>query len=328
MSSEQRQVVGSARRALIAAAAAGALARPSFAQSTLRLTLVTGGTGGVAFAFGGGLARVLTEHVPNLRATAQVTGGSLDNVKLVSAGEGDIGFASLDSAADGFKGEGPYARDGRQNIRTLAVIFGNFVHVVASVPSGITNVAQMRGKRIGVGTAGSATETLADRVMRAAGLDPQRDIRRDNLSATESVNSLKDGKIGAFFFLSGVPSAAIRELTISNQPPVVFVPTGEEQSKLADQYPGLYTAVTLPQDAYPGMAGAVPGIGAPNIMIVSPRMPDRVVTQILTAMFDNLEEVRRIHPEARNLSLRGSAERVAVPFHPAAEAFYRVRGVL
>lgn len=315
------------RRAL-AALAGATLAVPARAQSTTRLTLVTGGTGGVAFAFGGGLSRVLTERVPNLRATAQVTGGSLDNVRLVHAGEGDIGFASLDSAADGLNGSGPYARDGRHNIRTLAVIFGNFVHVVASAQAGIGSIAQMRGKRIGVGVAGSATETLGDRILRAAGLDPQRDIRRDNLSATESVNALKDGKIGAFFFLSGVPSAAIRELAISNQPPITFVPTGEELQRIGQEFPGLYQAVTLPRDAYPNMPAPVAGIGAPNIMIVSPRMPDRLVTQILTAMFDNLEEVQRIHPEARAITLRGAAERVAVPFHPAAEAFYRARGVL
>jgi hypothetical protein len=306
--------------------AAGLIGAPALAQAKTRITIVTGGTGGVFYPYGGGLAKILTEKGANIQATSQVTGGSVDNCKLVAAGDADIGFSTLDSAYDAMTGTGAYAKDGKLDVRVLAVLYDSFLHVVGAQNSGITNVASLKGRRVSVGSAGSSTESIADRVLEAAGLNPRTDITRDNLSVAESVGALKDGKVAAFFWIGGIPTAAVRDLATSGQPPLLFLPTGDELAKLERQWPGLYRPFNLPANAYAGQAAAVAGLGVANVLVVSSKAKPELITSVLNTVFNNLEEVQKVHPEARRLTLQGAFARTAVPFHPAAEAFYKSKG--
>jgi uncharacterized protein len=318
------------RRGMVAggaALAAGSLiGAPALAQSRQRITIVTGGTGGVFYPYGGGIAKILSEKVPNMQATSQVTGGSVDNCKLVAAGDAEIGFSTLDSAYDAMQGTGAYQRDGKLDVRVLAVLYDSFLHVVGAQGASISNVASLRGKRVGVGSAGSSTESIADRVIEASGLNPRTDITRDNLSVAESAGALKDGKVAAFFWIGGIPTAAVRDLATSGQPPLTFIPTGEELAKLERQWPGLYRPFNLPANAYAGQAAAVSGLGVANVLVVSSKARPEMITAVLNGIFNNLEEVQKIHPEARRLTVQGAAVKTAVPLHPAAEAFYRSKG--
>jgi len=308
--------------------AAALIGAPALAQAKQRLTIVTGGTGGVFYPYGGGLAKILTEKMPNMQATSQVTGGSVDNCKLVSAGDADIGFSTLDSAYDAMNGVGAYAKDGKLDVRLLAMLYDSFLHVVGSQGGNTPTVASLKGKRVSVGSAGSSTESIADRVIEAAGLNPKTDITRDNLGVAESAGALKDGKVAAFFWIGGIPTAAVRDLATSGQPPLQFIPTGEELGKLERQWPGLYRSFNLPANAYAGQAAAVAGLGVANVLVVSSKMKDDLVTATLNGIFNNLEEVQKVHPEARRLSLAGAAGKAAVPFHRAAEAFFKGKGVM
>ncbi|MGL5361631.1 MAG: TAXI family TRAP transporter solute-binding subunit [Bosea sp. (in: a-proteobacteria)] len=315
------------RTALIGGAAIGtALSMPALAQAKSRLTIVTGGTGGVFYPYGGGLAKILTEKVANTQATAQVTGGSVDNCKLVHSGEADIGFSTLDSAYDAMTGTGAYAKDGKQDVQILAVLYDSFLHVVAAQGAGVTNIASLKGKRVSVGSAGSSTESIADRVLEAGGLAPMKDITRDNLSVAESVGALKDGKVAAFFWIGGIPTAAVRDLATSGQPALTFLPTGDELAKMEKQFPGLYRPFNLPAGAYAGVTSNVAGLGVANVLVVSSKMKADAVTGVLNGIFGNLEEVQKIHPEARRLTIQGAAAKTAVPLHPAAAAFYKSKG--
>jgi TRAP transporter TAXI family solute receptor len=252
----------------------------------------------------------------------------VDNVKLLGQGDADIGFSTLDSAYDGWKGEGAYARDGKQDIRVLAVLYDSFLHIVADARiAELTSVAAMKGRRISVGSAGSSTESIADRVLAASGLNHMRDITRDNLGVAESAGALKDGKVAAFFWIGGVPTAAVRDLATSGSPALRFIPTPQELAALDRQWPNLYRKFTLPANAYTGQTAAVDGLGVANVLLVSANARPQLVTQVLTTLFDSLTDVQAIHPEARRLTLQGAAAKTAVPFHPAAEAFYRSRGV-
>lgn len=306
--------------------AASLIGAPALAQSRTRLTIVTGGTGGVFYPYGGGIAKILSEKVPNMQATSQVTGGSVDNCKLVAAGDADIGFSTLDSAYDAMTGTGAYQKDGKLDVRVLAVLYDSFLHVVGAQGAGATTVASLKGKRVSVGSAGSSTESIADRVLEAAGLNPRTDITRDNLGVAESAGALKDGKVAAFFWIGGIPTAAVRDLATSGQPPLTFIPTGEELAKLERQWPGLYRPFNLPANAYAGQASAVPGLGVANVLVVSGKARNEVITAVLNGIFNNLEEVQKIHPEARRLTVQGAAAKTAVPFHPAAEAFFKSKG--
>jgi TRAP transporter TAXI family solute receptor len=310
-------------------AAAGLMGLPSPALARrLRMVIVTGSTGGVFYPYGGGLAKVLTEKGKDIQATAQVTGGSVDNIKLLSAGEAEIGFSTIDSAYDGYKGLAAYREDGPQNIRVLAVLYDSFLHVVVNAASGITSVAGLKGKRVSVGSAGSSTESIADRVLAAAGLDPMKDVTRDNLSVAESVGALKDGKVAGFFWIGGIPTSAVKDLAASGQPALTFLPTGRELAVMERKWPGLYRPMDLPAGSYERQARPVAGLGVANVLLVSGEAEDAFVTTVLTTLFANLAEVQKIHPEARKLTLAGAAARTAVPFHPAAERFYRAKGAM
>lgn len=318
--------MGLTRRSLVLSAAALALLpRTALAQARRRLVVVTGGTGGVFFPYGGGLAKVLSEKMANTQATAQVTGGSVDNVKLLNDGEADIGFSTIDSAYDGFTGAAAYAADGPQNIRLLVRLYDSFLHVVAADRSGIDSIAAMKGKRISVGSAGSSTESIADRMLAAAGLNPAGDISRENLGVAESAGALADGKIDAFFWIGGLPTSAVKDLASGGQNRLRFIGTSVEMAVMKTRYPGLYADMAMPAGTYAGQDDDVPGLGVANVLVVSAEAEDALVTDILTCIFDNLDAMHRIHPEAESLALAGAYVKTTVPWHPAAEKFYAGR---
>jgi uncharacterized protein len=294
----------------------------------LRMVIGTGGTGGVFFPYGGGLARILTERMENAEATAEETGGSVDNMKLVGSGDADVGFSTVDSAYDALLGQGAYADTGPIPACTIAVLYQSFVHIVALEDAGIATVPDMQGKRVSVGSAGSSTEGAADRVLEAAGLDPRNDITRDNLSVAESVAAMKDGKIDAFFWIGGLPTSAVTDLVSTPNLSVRFIPAAEYVDGMVQEYGPVYQAFDLPAGVYAGVDEAVPGIGIGNILFVNANMPEQQVYNILAAMFDNLAEVQEVHPEAQNLSLETAATGSSIPFHPGALRFYQERGVL
>jgi hypothetical protein len=224
-------------------------------------------------------------------------------------------------------GEGAYKADGKQDIRVIGMLYDSFMHVVASQSSNVTNIASMRGKRISVGSAGSSTESIADRVIAASGLNEMRDITRDNLGVAESAGALKDGKIAAFFWIGGVPTAAVRELATGGQPPIRFIPTTAELAVLEAKWPGLYRPFNLAGGSYANQTEALSGLGVANVLIVPTKLPNALVTTMLETIFNNLTEVQGIHPEARKLTLQAAAGKSAVPYHPAAEAFFRSKGI-
>jgi TRAP transporter TAXI family solute receptor len=319
------------RRNLLSLMGGAALA-PAFGigqghAATRYIVIGTGGTGGVFYPYGGGLAQLLSKKLPDTQATAEVTGGSVDNVKLLATGDAEIGFATVDSAYDGFKGEGVYKDVGPQKIATLAVLYPSVLHIVASKASGIKTVADIKGKRASVGSSGSSTESIADRVMAAAGLDPMKDVTRDNLGVAESVGALKDGKIDVFFWIGGVPTAAIKDLVSTHAKEVTFINTGDLAGSLAEKYPGVYKPSTLKKGAYEGLEEDLPVLGVDNVLLVPEAMDGAMVKGILATIFDNLAEVAAIHPVAKQLKLETAAAKSAVPHHPSAVEFYKSRGV-
>src|SRR5215472_14279913 len=175
------------------------------------ISIGTGGTGGVYYPIGGALANLISKNMPGVQATAEVTGGSVDNLKLIGSGQSEIGFSMADAALDAFKGQDKF-RGNKVALRTLAVLYPNRMHVVTVEGTGIEKLSDLKGKRVSTGSPGSATEVMAFRVIEAAGLDKDKDMKRERLGVAESVNALKDRKIDAFFWVGGLPTAAVTDL--------------------------------------------------------------------------------------------------------------------
>src|SRR5262245_31516931 len=200
-------------RMVMGAIAIGALsfAGLAAAQQPVNIAIATGGTGGVYYPMGGGMANVLSKHLPGVQATARVTGGSVDNLKLVGTGQSEVAFSMVDAARDALLGEDKF-KGNKIELRTLMVLYPNRMHVVTVDGKGIEKMSDLKGKRVSTGSPGSATEVMAFRVIEAAGLDRDKDLKRERLGVAESTNALKDGKIDAYFWVGGLPTAAVTDL--------------------------------------------------------------------------------------------------------------------
>ena len=160
------------------------------AQQTVILSIGTGGTGGVWYPLGGAMANILTKTVPGMQVTAEVTGGSVDNITLIRTGKAELGFSMVDAAWDAYRGQGKFKE--KVELRTLAVFYPQKNHVVTLEGNGIEKMADLRGKRVSVGSPGSGSEIIALRVLEAYGINADKDILKQRLGVSEAVNALKD----------------------------------------------------------------------------------------------------------------------------------------
>ena len=289
------------------------------------LSIATGGTGGVYYPYGGGLAKVLNAHLPGVRATAEVTGASVDNLKFIRDGKADVAFALADTVADAAAGRGAF-EGAPVDVAGLAVLYSNYTHLVALTSSGITSVVDLAGRTVSTGAPGSGTEVIALRVLRAAGLDPDRHVTRQALGASESAGALKDGKVDAFFWSGGLPTAAVQDLAHSQGITIRMIPTGAYVPALQREHGALYFLLEVPSGAYPGIPAAVPVVGVANVLVVNRSMDDALAYDITRLLFEQQAELEAIHPEARHLSLERAVQGSPVPMHPGAARYYRERG--
>jgi TRAP transporter TAXI family solute receptor len=303
------------------------LAAAAGAQEARQLVIGTGGTGGVYYPLGGGLANLLTRELPNTTATAQVTGASVDNLKLVGAGRADVGFTQVDAAFDAYTGRDKFPS--KLPVRTLAVLYPNHMHVVTVEGSGIAKIEDLKGKRVSTGSPGSATEVFAFRVLEAAGIDHTKDITKERLGATESVNALKDRKIDAFFWVGGLPTAAVTDLAATPNTTIKFLDIAQLAEKMNAKYGPLYTPAVIPKETYSGMDKDARNITVWNILAVNENMPEDLAYAIAKVLFEKRDELALVHAEGANIKLENqSTERSAgIPFHPGAAKYLKEKGI-
>ena len=301
----------------------GGLAR---AQST-QLAIATGTTGGVYYPLGGGLANILSRNIPGMSATVETTGGSVANNQLLGAGRVGMIFSQVDASVDAVNGVDRF-RGRPVKVRAIAVIYTNRMQVVTTTASGITSIEGMKGKRVATGAPGSATEIMAFRILEAAGIDKDKDFRaRERLSPAEGTNAIKDGKLDAYFFVSGIPTSAITDLGASPGITLRMVDHAQYIPKIVEKYGPVYFPEVIPAGTYPGQTVDNHQMSVANIIGVLDTMPDALVTQMLDVTWKAQAELEQVHAEARNFTLAGQKTAAAgVPWHPAAEAFWKRQG--
>ena len=278
------------------------------------------------YPYGGGLAKLLNENIPRLRASAEVTAASVDNLKLIRDHKADIAFTLADTLADAVNGRGAFADGGAVPAASLAVLYSNYTQIVALARSGITNVADLRGKVVSTGSPGSGTEVIAFRLLRAAGLDPERDLQHQGLGVSESADALKDGKVAAFFWSGGLPSAAVQDLSHTPGIAISLVSSAELLPALQRDYGDLYFRLEIPASAYPGITVPIPVVGVANVLVVNRSMADDLAYSVTRVLFEKQRDLASIHPEAAKLSLTTALTGSPAPFHPGALRYYRERG--
>lgn len=316
------------RLTLGAGLAAPLLAAQAHAQGT-QLSIATGTTGGVYFPLGGALANYLTRGIPGVSATAEVTAGSVANFQLLGAGRAHIVFGQVDAAVDSLRGAGPF-RGRVVPTRAIAVLYTNRMQVVTVADRNIRSMADLRGRRISTGAPASATELFALRLIAAAGLDIARDFRsRERLSPAESTNAIRDGKIDAYFFVSGVPTSAITDLAATPGTQLVLIDHDQFLEPIVREHGPVYFAETIPAGVYPGQTTPNRQLSVANILAMREDADAELVRQVLTVLWQNREDWARVHAAARDFTLEAQRTAAAgVPWHPAAEAFWRGAGAV
>lgn len=291
----------------------------------VRLSIATGGTSGVYYVLGGGLAQLLSKHIEGVEATAEVTEASVANMQLLAQRSADIAFTLVDTAFDAARGQGKFSAP--LPIATLAAIHTNATHIVTLADSGIQTVADLRGRRVSTGAPNSGTEVIAERILRAAGIDPDRDITRERLSLKESADALKDRKIDAFFWSGGIPTAGVTELGASPNVTIRLIAHGELVEALRAQYGPLYVATEIPAGVYPDVDQPVTVSAVPNLLVVHRDMPEDLAYRITRVLFEHLDELKAVHEAAEQIEPRLAATASPVEYHPGAIRYYKEVGV-
>jgi len=314
-------------RKLLLLVACIAVALPAAAQQRITLSIATGPTGGVYYPMGGGMANVLTKYVPGLNATAEATAGSIANLQFLLTKKADVAFSMADASYDAWKGEQKFK--GRPvPVRGLMVLYPNRFHIVTLEGLGINKVADLKGHRVSTGPPQSGTEVKANRVLEAAGLNPDKDITRERLTVQASGDALKDRKIDAFFWSGGIPTAAVTDLAASPGIKIKFIAHDDLADPLNKKYGPLYVKDIIPAKSYPGQDKDARVSTIWNILVTGADTPDQVAYDIVKTMFERKEDMVRVHKESQNFDLKYQTNAsIVIPFHPGAVKYFRERGL-
>jgi len=292
-----------------------------------RISVLTGGTGGDYYLYGGGLAKVISQYVPKVEATAEVTAAAVDNIKLLKGGKGDLAMVIADVANDAIHGTGRFEKDGKIPLRTLMILYGNLNHFVVLKDSGIQTIPDLKGKRVSVGAPGSATEVKSSRIMEAYGIDPVKDIKRERLSVAESAGALKDRKIDAFCWDGGLPTAAVMDLAATPGITIRLLPQDKALPKLMPKYGPVYYNEVIPKGTYAGMEADVPVIGVATMLVCLDSFDSQVAYQVVKAILEHKPDMVAVHKAAEHLSLQGAVTGSPLPFHPGAVKYFQEKKV-
>ena len=288
------------------------------AQPGGTLTFATGGTGGVYYPYGGGIANLLSSELDGTVVTVQETNASVDNMQLLASGQAQLAFGLGDVVSDAANGENTFSEP--LPICSLGNIYNNFTHVFTTADTGIKSIEDVRGKRVSVGAVGSASEVTADRILQAAGIDPQADIERAQLGVAETVAAIQDGTVDVGFWSGGLPTGAIVDLASTDD--LVLIPTADYVDEMAQQYGDYYFADEIPANTYEGQTEASPQVVSPNILVVRNDMDEQLQQDITRTIFENKEQLLTVHPAAEELDPATADDVTFIETCPGAKSYF------
>jgi TRAP transporter TAXI family solute receptor len=312
---------------VVALAACALVALPAAAAETVNLSIATGGTGGVYYPLGGGMANVFSKSIPGMTATAEVTGGSVDNMRLIGTGKPYIALTQADAAKDAANGEGKF-KGTKIPVRAMMMLYTNLMHAVTVEGTGINTINDLKGKRVSTGSPGSATEVFAFRVLEAAGIDPLKDLTRERLGVAESVNAIKDKKIDAFFFVVGLPTSSVTDLASTPGIKIKFLDHANLLPAMVKKHGAIYIADVIPKETYSGMAKDNQATAVANLLVANANMSDQTVYNIVKTIFDKRPDLIAVHKAAADIKLEmQKPDASPVPWHPGAVKYYKEKGL-
>ncbi|MDR1128370.1 MAG: TAXI family TRAP transporter solute-binding subunit [Treponema sp.] len=313
---------------ILAAALLAALVSGAFAggrsQGSQQVRMATGGNTGTYYAYGSAVGQILTEKT-GIPITIQSTGASKANIQLIAAGEVELAIVQNDVMDYAYRGVDLFNGEKITAFSTMAALYAEVCQVVANPASGIRTIADLKGKNVSVGDAGSGTEFNARQILEAYGVSFD-DIGRQNLSFGASADALRDNKIDAFFCVAGAPTTAIVDLAIGKDIVVLDVDDAHAQA-LIQKYP-FYTQYPIPAGSYRGQSSEVKTVAVKATFIVSTRLSDDTVYSLTKNLLESKQAIVTAHSKGAELSAEYAVSGISVPFHPGAEKYLKEIGAL
>jgi TRAP transporter TAXI family solute receptor len=305
------------------AALAGLTSMPAAAQSNL--IILTGSTSGVYYPLGNSLSSVFMKAIPGARASVQVTQGSVENLRLLESGDGELAFSLGDTLSAAWKGnaeagfKAPLTR-----LRAVAAIYPNHIQIVVREASGVTSLAELKGKRVSVGPKQSGTELNARAIFAAAGMQYADFARTDYLPFGQSAKMIEQGELDATLQSAGLGVDSIRHL--STAVPIRMLPVPKDiVLKVGDP---AYVPAVIPPRTYEGQSDPVETVGVVNFLVTNDGVSNDMVYAMTKSLFANLGQLVQTHPAARGISVKDALTGLPLPLHPGAERYYREVGLL
>ncbi len=309
----------------VAAAAFVGLSLAVGAQAAEFISVLTGGTSGIYYPMGVALSQIYTKAMPDAKVAVQATKASAENLNLLQAGRGEVGFTLGDALSDAWKGdaEAGFATP-LKKLRGLAAIYPNYIQIVASAESGIKTLADLKGKRISVGAPKSGTELNARAVLKAAGLSYKDFAKVEYLPFGESVELMKNRQLDVTLQSAGLGVASLRDLAVSTKVVVVEIPV-DVVAKIGDP---AYQSAIIPANTYEGQAKDVHAIAIQNFLVTSESVPAETVYKMTKAMWENLDSLVAAHAAGKAIKRENALKGMPLPLHPGAEKYYKEIGLL
>ena len=301
------------------------IATTALAQQQQFVNVLTGGQSGVYYPLGVAISQIYAKAIPNARATAQVTKASAENLNLLQAGRGELGFSLGDAVSDAWKGDAEAGfKTKLDKLRGLSATYNNYIQIVANADSGIKTLADLKGKRISVGAAKSGTELNARAILKAAGLTYADLGKVEYLPFGESVELMKNRQLDATLQSAGLGVASIRDLATSIKIVVIPVPA-DVVAKVGD---AAYQAAVIPANTYAGQTVDVATAAIPNFLVTHAGVSDELAYKMTKSLYENLDTLYAAHNAAKTVKLENAAKGMPIPLHPGAARYYKEMGLI
>jgi len=287
-------------------------------QEQIFLNIATGGTAGTYFPLGGALSEIWNKNISGVNSTAQSTGASVANINLLKEKKADIIFVQNDItyyAANGVE----LFEDKYEDIRGLAILYPETIQLVTLENKGINSIADLKGKRVAVGAAGSGAEANARQILNAAGITYD-DITAQYLSFAEAANNLKDGNVDAAFLTAGFPTAAVTDIAAQHDVKLVSFEDSLIE-KLTTDYP-YYTKNVIPANTYSGEDEDIQTVAVQAMLAVTSDMDEELAYNLVKSMYDNLDRVKAAHTVGELIKPETGTEGMSIELHPGAQKYF------
>jgi uncharacterized protein len=293
-------------------------------QAADHLVIATGGTAGTYYPFAGAMSNIWNSKIKDMNVTAQTTGGSVENVRLINKKDVELALAQSDTLDQAWNGKEAF-KEPFKGMSAIATMFPEIVQIVVRADSPIKTFPDLKGKKVGVGAPGSGTEASYRQTLEAYGMK-REDVNSQYLSFAESAEAFKDKHIDGFYVIAGIPVSAIMDVSMQNE--VRILPLSADISaKLVQKYPFL-AAVKIPANTYRGQTEDVPTVAVNSVLIAGNQLKPEVVYNLTKALFENQPQLAAAHAKGKELNLQRAVTGVSIPFHPGAVKYYQEKGLM